>query len=34
MLVFFNSDFAYAVKIKYITAKTTTNASRNSHGNS
>ena len=33
MLVFFNSDFAYTVKIKYITAKTTTNASRNSHGN-
>ena len=33
MLVFFNSDFAYAVNIKYITAKTTTNASRNSHGN-
>ena len=33
MLVFFNSDFAYTVKIKYIIAKTTTNASRNSHGN-
>ena len=33
MLVFFKSDFAYAVKIKYIIAKTTTNASRNSHGN-
>ena len=33
MLVFFNSDFAYTVKIKYITARTTTKASRNSHGN-
>ena len=33
MLVFFNSNFEYAVKIKYITARTATKASRNSHGN-
>ena len=31
---FFNSALAYAVKVKYITARTAIKANRNSHGSS